>query len=137
MASSPSFQLSVMYTQTYIQVFGLNIIKWRSSTLEDQVFSFCHYKSFQWHLSNESTLQGILVFILSFPGASISKESPCQRRIHKRCWFDACVKKIPGGENCNPLWYSCCKIPWTEDPGRLLSIGSRRVRHDCSDLAHH
>ena len=29
------------------------------------------------------------------------------------------------------------RIPWTEDPGRLLSIGSQRVRHDCSDLAHH
>ena len=22
------------------------------------------------------------------------------------------------------------KIPWTEEPGRLLSMGSRRVRHD-------
>ena len=22
------------------------------------------------------------------------------------------------------------KIPWTEEPGRLLSIGSQRVRHD-------
>ena len=26
------------------------------------------------------------------------------------------------------------KIPWTEKSGRLLSIGSQRVRHDCSDL---
>ena len=23
------------------------------------------------------------------------------------------------------------KIPWTEEPGRLQSMGSRRVRHDC------
>ena len=23
------------------------------------------------------------------------------------------------------------KIPWTEEPGRLQSVGSRRVRHDC------
>ena len=23
-----------------------------------------------------------------------------------------------------------CKIPWTEDPGRLQSMGSERVRHD-------
>ena len=22
------------------------------------------------------------------------------------------------------------RIPWTEEPGRLLSMGSRRVRHD-------
>ena len=27
------------------------------------------------------------------------------------------------------------KIPWTEEPGRLQSTGSHRVRHDWSDLA--
>ena len=27
------------------------------------------------------------------------------------------------------------KIPWIEEPGRLQSIGSQRVRHDWSDLA--
>ena len=28
------------------------------------------------------------------------------------------------------------EIPWTEKPGRLQSIGSQRVGHDRSDLAH-
>ena len=28
------------------------------------------------------------------------------------------------------------KIPWTEKPSRLQSIGSQRVRHDWDDLAH-
>ena len=28
------------------------------------------------------------------------------------------------------------KIPWTEEPYGLQSIGSQRVGHDCSDLAH-
>ena len=27
------------------------------------------------------------------------------------------------------------RIPGTEEPGRLLSMGSHRVRHNCSDLA--
>ena len=27
------------------------------------------------------------------------------------------------------------KIPWTEEPGGLQSMGSQRVRHNCSDLA--
>ena len=27
------------------------------------------------------------------------------------------------------------KIPWTEEPGRLQSMGSQRVGHDRSDLA--
>ena len=26
--------------------------------------------------------------------------------------------------------YSCLGIPWTEEPGRLQSTGSQRVRHD-------
>ena len=26
------------------------------------------------------------------------------------------------------------KIPWTEEPGRLQSMGSQRVRHDCATL---
>ena len=29
------------------------------------------------------------------------------------------------------------RITWTEEPGRLLSIGSQRARHDWSDLAQH
>ena len=28
------------------------------------------------------------------------------------------------------------KIPWTEEPGRLQFVGSQRVGHDLSDLAH-
>ena len=31
-----------------------------------------------------------------------------------------------------PAW----RIPWTEEPGRLQAMGSHRVEHDCSDLAH-
>ena len=28
------------------------------------------------------------------------------------------------------------RIPWTEQPGRLQSMGSQRLEHDRSDLAH-
>ena len=28
------------------------------------------------------------------------------------------------------------RIPWTEEPGRLQSMGSQRVGHNRSDLAH-
>ena len=38
--------------------------------------------------------------------------------------------RSPGGENSNPLHYSCLKIPQTDEPGRLQSMGSKRVRHD-------
>ena len=36
--------------------------------------------------------------------------------------------RSPGAANGNPLWYSSWDIPWTEEPGRLQSIGSQKSR---------
>ena len=30
--------------------------------------------------------------------------------------------RSPGGDNGNPLQYSCWKVPWTEEPGGLLGV---------------
>ena len=38
--------------------------------------------------------------------------------------------RSPGEGSGNPLQYYCWKIPWTEGPGRLQSMGSQRVGHD-------
>ena len=38
--------------------------------------------------------------------------------------------RFPGEGNGTPLQYSYWKIPWTEDPHRLQSMGSQRVRHN-------
>ena len=38
--------------------------------------------------------------------------------------------RSPGEGNGNPLQYSWWKIPWTEEPGWLQSMGSQRVGHD-------
>ena len=38
--------------------------------------------------------------------------------------------RSPGGGNGNLLQYSCLENPMTEEPGRLQSMGSRRVVHD-------
>ena len=35
-----------------------------------------------------------------------------------------------GEGNGNPFQYSCLENPWTEEPGRLQSMGSQRVGHD-------
>ena len=35
--------------------------------------------------------------------------------------------RSPGGGNGNPLQYSCLKMPWTEEPGGLQSMGLPRV----------
>ena len=42
----------------------------------------------------------------------------------------AVLGRFPGGGYGNPLQYSCWRIPWTEEPGGLQSIGSQRVEHD-------
>ena len=38
--------------------------------------------------------------------------------------------RLVGEGNGTPIEYSCLKIPWAEEPGRLQSMGSLRVRQD-------
>ena len=42
-----------------------------------------------------------------------------------------------GAGNGNPLQYSCRKIPRTEEPGGLQSVGSQRVRHNWANKQQH
>ena len=42
--------------------------------------------------------------------------------------------RSPGGGHGNPLHILAWRIPWTEEPGRLQSMGLQRVRHDRSDF---
>ena len=72
---------------------------------------------------------------MGFPDGSVVKNPPANAR-------DTRVRVRPLGRN-NPLEEGMAthsnmlawKIPWTEEPGRLQSMGSQRVRHDWSDLA--
>ena len=51
-------------------------------------------------------------------------------------WLHFCFSLSCIGEgNGNPLQCSCWRIPGTEEPGGLPSMGSHRVGHDWSDLA--
>jgi len=50
--------------------------------------------------------------------------------------FDPRVRKIPGGGQGNQLQYFAWRIPWTEKPGRLQSIGLQSFGHNGSDLAY-
>ena len=38
--------------------------------------------------------------------------------------------RSPGGGNDSPPQYSCLENLWTEEPCRLQTMGSQRVRHD-------
>ena len=37
--------------------------------------------------------------------------------------------RAPGGGHGNPLQYPGLENPWTEEPGGLQSLGSKRVGH--------
>ena len=43
--------------------------------------------------------------------------------------------RLPGGGHSNPFQCLAWRIPWTEVPGGLQSIGSHRVGHNWSNLA--
>ena len=73
----------------------------------------------------------VLVPISRLPRQHSGKESTCQCRRHKRCGFDPWIRKI--------LWRRemtahssilAWRIPWTEELGRLQSMGLQRVRHN-------
>ena len=62
-----------------------------------------------------------------FPGGA---ESTYQCWSLKRCLsLIPGLGRSPGGGNGNPVLLPG-KIPWTEEPGVLQSMGSQRVRHD-------
>ena len=66
-----------------------------------------------------------------YPGADSGKEPTCQCRRHKRFQPHSRVGKIPWRRKWqfgDLAW----RIPGTEGPGRLQSMGSQRVGHDCN-----
>ena len=65
---------------------------------------------------------------LGFPGSSNGKESSCNvGELDLIPEFGRC----PGGGHGNPLpVFLPGESPWTEEPGRLQSIGSQRVGHE-------
>ena len=84
----------------------------------------------------KSTYYAYTAFLWGFSSDASGKEPSCQCRRRKRCRFDPWVRKIPwrrAQQNLSSI--PALRIPWTEEPGRLQSIGSQRVGHDWSDLA--
>ena len=57
----------------------------------------------------------------------VGEESTCQC---KRCVFNPWVRKIPPERKWQPASVLALEIPWTEEPGRLQSLGLQRVGHD-------
>ena len=64
--------------------------------------------------------------VKNLPGGASGNEPTCQCRRHQRGRFDPWLGKARATHSNILAW----KIPWTEEPGRLQSIGSHRVGHD-------
>ena len=73
--------------------------------------------------------------MMGFPGSSVGKESTCN------AGDTGDMGSIPGsGRSLEEGMAThssilAWRIPWTEEPGRLQSIGLQRVEHDWSDWA--
>ena len=65
--------------------------------------------------------------MMGFPGGSDGKESTCN--VGDLGSIPG-LGRSPGGEHGNPLQYSSGESPWTEEPGRLQSMGLHRVGHN-------
>ena len=68
---------------------------------------------------------------MGFPGSASGKELACQCRKHNETWVQSLGWEDPLEEEM-ALHSSILawEIPWTEEPGKLHSIGLQRVRHD-------
>ena len=70
-----------------------------------------------------------------FADGTNCKEPGCQCKRHKRHSLDPYLKRFPWRRKWQPTPLLLPGIsPWTEEPGRLQSIGSKRVGHNGSDI---
>ena len=61
---------------------------------------------------------------MGFPGGSDGKESACSVGA---LGCTPGLERYPGGGYGNPLQHSSWRIPWTEEPGRLQSMGLQEL----------
>ena len=70
---------------------------------------------------------------MGFPGGSAVKNPPAVQETQVRTLGqEDSLEEGMATHSSIPAW----RIPWTEEPGSLRSIGLQRVRRNWSDLAH-
>ena len=71
-----------------------------------------------------------MIYNRGFPGGSVVKKQPADAGHTEDMGLIPGSGRSPRGGNNTSLQYSCLEIPWTEEPGRLQSMGYQRVGHD-------
>ena len=75
-----------------------------------------------------------LFTILGFPGGAMVKSPHTSAADLRDKHSTPGLARSPGGENGNPLQYSCLANFMTEEPGGLQSTGSKSVGHDWAHI---
>ena len=75
----------------------------------------------------EASDEAYLCNLEMFPGGSVSKDSTFNAR--NLSLIPASGRSLGEGDG-NTLQILAWRIPWIEEPGRLQSMGSQRVRQD-------
>ena len=119
------------------------IINWVASILQDRMTTTTYYHDFQeclvryikFHKVMLSEKEGRYRIWWGFPGGTSGKEPACQSRRCKETqvrslgWEDPLEEGM--ATHCSVLDW---RIPWTEEPGGLQSMGSQKVGHYRNDL---
>ena len=114
----------------------LNPNKCLASTVNQEwalVLHFTLFKSFPrrcWLRStggNEGRQQKrrCVSYSLGFPGDPEVKNPPAMQKTQETQVWSLGQEDSSGGGNGNPLQYSCCRIPWTDETGGLQSWGCK------------
>ena len=77
-----------------------------------------------------------LHILMGFPSGSVIKNLPAMKESQEKqgqsLGRDDSLEEGMATHSSIPTW----KIPWTEKPCGLQSMGLQRVKHDCTNLAH-
>ena len=125
----PYWYLSIMEPLTVTHDF---------SKIPDRIFSFYYSQMGRLDNINEDLLCHQILLSdhdqkLGFPGGTNGKESTCQFKRPKRHSFNPWVRKIPWSRKWQPIpLFLAWKVSWTEEPGKLQSMGLQTIRHDWS-----
>ena len=67
----------------------------------------------------------------------LAKNPVCQCRRQRRCWFYSSVREIPWRRKWQLTPVLAWEIPLIEKPGRLKSMGLKRIGHDWACMCAH
>ena len=99
--------------------------------IQNNIIIYCKFLNISWYSYKKSLswyfFLNRILFCLSYEGIMFLWY---QRDIQLLTNIYLMLATIDGEGNGTPLQYSCLENPWTQEPGRLQSMGSLKVGHN-------